>query len=56
MGTEPTGQFLHDIRRVETTSGFFRVCETFLNHDDPMPLEPFAPAPQGAEVLAAEPV
>ncbi len=56
VGTEPTGQFLHDIRRVETTSGFFRVCETFLNHDDPMPLEPFAPAPQGAEVLAAEPV
>ena len=40
MGVEPTGQFLHQIRRVETKGDFFRVCDEFLNHDRPMPLEP----------------
>jgi tRNA-dihydrouridine synthase len=41
---EGIGQtFLHDIRRVETTADFWRVCETFLNHDKPMPLEPLTP-------------
>jgi tRNA-dihydrouridine synthase B len=32
--------FLHDIRRVTTTGDFWRVCETFLSHDAPMPLAP----------------
>ena len=32
--------FLHDIRRVTTTADFWRVCETFLAHDEPMRLEP----------------
>jgi len=32
--------FLHDIRRVETTADFFRVCEDSLNHDAPMELGP----------------
>jgi hypothetical protein len=41
LGVEPTGQFLHQIRRVSTKADFFRVCEEFLNHDQPMPLEPF---------------
>lgn len=41
LGVGPTGQFLHHIRRVETKVDFFRVCEEFLNHDRPMPLEPF---------------
>ena len=40
-GSEPTGNFLHDIRRVNTRAEFFRVCEEFLDHDQPMPLEPF---------------
>src|SRR5262245_1517196 len=40
-GVEPTGQFLNQIRRVATRAEFFRVCEEFLNHDRPMPLEPF---------------
>lgn len=43
-GTEPTGQFLHDIRRVTTRAEFFHVCERFLQHDEPMALEPLAPA------------
>jgi tRNA-dihydrouridine synthase len=41
VGAEPTGRFLHDIRRVTTRDDFFRVCEEFLNHGDTLPLEPF---------------
>jgi len=49
-GAEPSGKFLHDIRRVETKAEFFRVCESFLSHDAPLPLEPFARAATSAEV------
>ena len=45
VGVEPTGQFLHDIRRVMTRADFFRVCEEHLDHDRAMPLEPFAMLP-----------
>jgi nifR3 family TIM-barrel protein len=41
MGVEPTGQFLHQIRRAATQADFFRVCEEFLDHDLPMPAGPF---------------
>ena len=41
VGVDAEGQFLHQIRRVTTQAEFFRVCEEFLNHDRPMPLEPF---------------
>lgn len=54
LGVEPTGQFLHQIRRVSTKADFFRVCEGFLDHDQPMPLEPFpAKLEKDAEVVAA---
>ena len=43
-GIEPTGRFLHDIRRVTTRADFFRVCAEYLDHDRAMPLEPFGPA------------
>ncbi len=33
-------KFLFEIRRVATTADFFRVCEDFLNHDEPLTLEP----------------
>jgi tRNA-dihydrouridine synthase len=33
-------KYLHDIRRVETTADFWRVCKTFLDHDESMTLEP----------------
>jgi tRNA-dihydrouridine synthase len=46
MGVEPTGRFLHEIRRVETKREFFRICEDFLSHDDAMALEPFAAGSQ----------
>jgi tRNA-dihydrouridine synthase B len=51
VGVEPTGQFLHQIRRVSTKADFFRVCEEFLDHDRPMPLEPF---PESAEKVVEE--
>lgn len=41
-GVDRNGHFLHQIRRVTTKADFFRVCEEFLNHDQPLPLEPFA--------------
>ena len=52
VGAEPSGQFLHQIRRVTTQAGFFRVCEEFLNHDCPMPLEPFPLALKATDVMA----
>ena len=54
MGVEPNGQFLHQIRRVTTKSDFFRVCEEFLNHDQPLPLEPFSFALKDADIMAGE--
>ena len=39
-GAEPTGEFLHQIRRVATLADFFHVCEQHLNHDRPLALEP----------------
>jgi tRNA-dihydrouridine synthase B len=52
VGVEPTGQFLHQIRRVATKADFFRVCDQFLDHDQPMPLEPF-PAKRPESALVA---
>ena len=54
LGVEATGQFLHEIRRVQTTADFFAVCERFLSHDDPMPLEPFPLVLKPMDVLAGE--
>jgi tRNA-dihydrouridine synthase len=48
-GIEPTGQFLHRIRRVTTAAEFFQTCDAYLDHDQPLLLEafppPHAPAP-----------
>jgi tRNA-dihydrouridine synthase len=52
VGAEPSGQFLHQIRRVDTRADFFRVCEEFLNHSDPMPLEPFALGLKETDLMA----
>ena len=40
VGVEPTGQFLHQIRRAASRNEFFGICEAFLAHDQPLPLEP----------------
>jgi tRNA-dihydrouridine synthase len=33
-------EFLHQIRRAETTADFFRICREFLDHNQPMHLDP----------------
>lgn len=40
-GVEPTGHFLHQIRRCHSRNDFFTICREFLDHDHPLPLEPF---------------
>jgi len=42
IGEGVPGPFLHDIRRVETTAGFFEICRRAFDHDEPMALEPAA--------------
>lgn len=54
LGIEPTGQFLHHIRRVTTEAEFFRLCEQYLSHDQPMPLEPFSLDLKETDVMAGE--
>ncbi len=54
VGVEPTGQFLHQVRRVTTTADLFRVCAEFLDHDRPMPLEPFSLPLKDTDVMAGE--
>ena len=54
VGVEPTGQFLHQIRRVTTAADLFRVCEEFLDHDRLMPLEPFPLALKDTDLMAGE--
>ena len=40
-GVEPTGQFLHQIRRCQAEADFFAICREYLDHSSPMPLAPF---------------
>lgn len=54
LGVEPTGEFLHHIRRVSTEVDFFRICTEHLAHDDLMPLEPFAIPLKDSDMLAGE--
>ena len=54
IGIEPTGDFLHRIRRVTTADELFTVCKEYLNHDRPMPLEPFDLDLKPRDVLAGE--
>jgi tRNA-dihydrouridine synthase B len=52
VGVEPTGQFLHQVRRVTTRAEFFAVCEQFLNHEQPMPLEPYSLSLKETDLMA----
>jgi tRNA-dihydrouridine synthase len=54
VGVEPTGEFLHQIRRVTTRDDFFRACTEFLDHPNPMPLEPFNLGLAATDILAGE--
>jgi tRNA-dihydrouridine synthase B len=40
IGEGISPKFLHEIRRADTAAGFFRVCGDFLDHGNPMVLEP----------------
>jgi tRNA-dihydrouridine synthase len=54
VGIEPSGEFLHRIRRVRTQAEFFDVCEEFLDHEAPMPLEPFRLPLKEWDVMAGD--
>ena len=54
IGIEPTGEFLHRIRRATDSSELFAICEEFLDHDQSMPLEPFDLNLKPRDVLAGE--
>ena len=54
LGIEPSGEFLHRIRRVTTERDFFAVCAEFLEHAEAMPLEPFTIALKERDVMAGE--
>jgi nifR3 family TIM-barrel protein len=44
LGEGVPGDFLHRIRRCQTRAEFFGICAEFLDHDQPMKLEPVEPA------------
>jgi nifR3 family TIM-barrel protein len=52
LGVDAEGRFLHEIRRVRSKAEFFHVCESFLDHDQPTPLEPFKLALKDSDLLA----
>ena len=54
MGAEPTGRFLHEIRRVATRADFFKVCENYLDHDRLLALEPFRLPLAATDTMAGE--
>jgi tRNA-dihydrouridine synthase B len=54
LGVEPSGQFLHMIRRVSNEVEFFAICREFLDHNEEMALEPFPLALKERDVMAGE--
>ncbi len=47
-GVLPAEPFLYEIRRVTTRQDFFRACENYLDHGDPLTLEPAETQPAEA--------
>lgn len=52
LGVEPTGSFLHAMRRTKTKVELFGVCASHLEHDEPMALEPFSLELKATDVMA----
>jgi tRNA-dihydrouridine synthase B len=52
LGVEPTGAFLHQMRRTRTKEELFRACAELLDHAEPMPLEPFDLGLKACDVMA----
>ena len=44
LGEGVPAPFLHQIRRSQTEAEFYRICTEFLDHDQPMTLEPMTDA------------
>jgi tRNA-dihydrouridine synthase len=40
IGEGVPAPFLHQVRRVQTAADFHAICREFLDHDEPMALEP----------------
>jgi tRNA-dihydrouridine synthase len=53
-GVDRESRFLHGIRRASTRDEFFGLCRDFLDHDEPMPLEPFDETGTAAEMVGAD--
>jgi len=54
IGVDPRGEFLHQIRRVASMEEFWCVCRTFMDHANPMSLEPFPIPLARTDVMAGE--
>lgn len=52
LGVEGTGAYLHQMRRTKSKAELFRVCADFLDHDEPMALEPFELELKACDVMA----
>jgi tRNA-dihydrouridine synthase C len=52
LGEGVPGAFLHQIRRVQTAADFHRVCEEFLDHDEPMAMLPVELTPASEPQLS----
>ncbi len=54
LGVEPTGRFLERARRATSEVELLTLCSEYLDHDRPLPLEPFALQLGERDVLAGE--
>jgi tRNA-dihydrouridine synthase B len=54
LGVEPTGKFLHEIRRATTEKEFFQICAAHLDHGELLALEPYSLNLKESDVLAGE--
>ena len=54
IGVEPTGEFLHRLRRATTATECFDICSEYLEHDRPMPLEPFDLVLEPRDVMSGQ--
>ncbi|MEO6848896.1 MAG: tRNA-dihydrouridine synthase family protein [Chthoniobacterales bacterium] len=54
LGVEPTGEFLHRIRRVDNEEDFFKICSDYLDHDNSLTLDPLAIPFAQTDVMAGE--
>jgi tRNA-dihydrouridine synthase len=52
IGIEPSGQFLHDMRRADSETALFGLWHRHLDHANPMPLEPFPLPLQAHDIMA----